>query len=608
MGLVDRINAEVRAIGGVPWQPWANPYWRFNIGGPVHPSRQVQGIDACLGLAAVYSCIRFIADAVASLPINVYRTGRDGNPILVPHSQFLDQPSTQMNPYEWIFAGTASALAYGNSIGLIVSRTGVTNPDGLGYPQDVDWLPMDRISIQDDEHQPWNSRRAKVYFDGQLLNREDMLHLRAFVLPGRLEAISPILAFATLIQQGLDSLRYSATWFENGGFPLGTFTNSEEEVDVQSAKEIRQNLTDTLRQHQPLVYGRNWEYKAVTVPPNEAAFIQAMQLNATQVAAIYGMPPSKVGGTRGDSLTYATQEQETLSIITDTLRPWLRRWEVLLSSCLPATQYVRFDTDALLKTDLKTRYEIFQTQRNMGIRTTDELRASDDLPPLPRGAGKGVIPLSMLERMATTTRTLPKAYMNEVVLEQALIANLMVKLQKEGYVPPDDIPDNQAVTAPGSSPKGASAGSDPVPRNNDGAGGEPGSYPIALTPPEYLGRQITAIRSAPSGFTPPHVRCSNVERARACDWIAMAHRVGCLDEEEMIRRTESAKAALKRGMLGELTGDLPPEAELRAETLRLAEPDEQVHEGPRSFAPLSLAQLRERARRWESEPSPNGSH
>lgn len=552
----------------------------------------MQGIDACLGLAAVYSCIRFIADAVASLPINVYRRTRDGQAVRIPSSQFLDEPSTMMNEYEWVFAGTASALAHGNSIGLVTSRTGVTNPDGLGYPASVDWLPMERISIQDDESQPWNSHRAKVYFDGTLMNRQDLVHLRAFVIPGRLEAISPIRAFSSLIGQGLDALKYSATWFENGGFPLGTFQNTLEEVDVQSAKEIRQNLTDTLRQHQPLVYGSNWEYKPVNVPPNEAAFIQSMQLNATQVAAIYGMPPTKVGGARGDSLTYATQEQETLSIITDTLRPWLRRWETLLGTCLPKTQYVRFDTDALLKTDLLTRYQIFQLQRNNGLRTVDELRAQDDLLPYAHNAGSSPIPQLMLERMATTTRMIPKHLLPEVEMEQVLIAQLLEKLQKDGMGPAAPLP------------------------------GEAAPLPIVLDGPQYLGRQITAIRSSenappeppeppkppePSAFSPHHIRASNVERARAVTWIAMAERAGCLDDAEAIRRTEQAKGALKRGMLAELTGDLPPEAELRDDTLRRVRPEASPDGPAGTFAPLAFTQLRDRARKWETEPSPNGA-
>ena len=96
----------------------------------------------------------------------------------------------------------------------------------------------------------------------------------------------------------------------NGGFPPGTFQNINEEVDSQQAKEIRRMLTDTIRERQPLVYGRDWDYKPLVVPQDEATFIKSMQLNATQVAAVFGVDPKRVGGTRADGMTYSQRHPE----------------------------------------------------------------------------------------------------------------------------------------------------------------------------------------------------------------------------------------------------------------------------------------------------------
>ena len=51
------------------------------------------------------------------------------------------------------------------------------------------------------------------------------------------------------------------------------------------------------------MYGRDWEYTPIRVPPNEAQFIESQQLTATQIAAVYGVA-RKVGGIHGDSQTY----------------------------------------------------------------------------------------------------------------------------------------------------------------------------------------------------------------------------------------------------------------------------------------------------------------
>jgi HK97 family phage portal protein len=551
----------------------------------------VTGADRVLGLAAVYSCVRYIADAVASLPVNVYRMNPDGSQIKLPGSQLLDNPSADPSTtiYDWLFQAMTSALLWGNSWGLISSRTGVNSPNGLGYPQTIEWLPPERVSVEDDEQQPFNTRAAKVYFDGQQIPRQQLVQVRAFVVPGKLAAVSPLRAFALLMEQGIDALQYTATWFRNGGFPPGTFQNLAEEVGENDAKEIRRRLTETLQLRQPLVYGKDWDYKPVVVPPNEAAFIQAMQLNATQIAAVYGVPPTKVGGARGDSLTYSTQEQETLSLITDTLRPWLVRLEGLFTQLLPKPQFARFNTDALLKTDLKSRVQIEAAWRDMGLRTIDEIRAIEDLPPYPGSRGNEFIPLKVLERMASTTRAIPNSYMNDVTMEATLAAEMLEELQAKGLTAED----------------------------------QPGVPPIAVTPTAYLGRQLTTFRSKngqgeeqrtePAGpvtgaagaprdrgieeeeprdhfFGPPHQLATRTDRQRASDWVTLAQRAGCLDDEESGTRRRKAGKARTKGILDEIVKDLPAETELRA--LPIPAPAPQPAPNTAGSAAQTLLQLR----------------
>lgn len=565
MALVDRITAETRTIGGVPWTPWSNPYWKFNIGGPAHPGRQVTGAERVLGLSAVYACVRYIADAVASLPMKVYRTGPDGQPQLIRASAFLDQPGISGTAYDWLFTCMVSALLWGNAWGLITSRSGITSPGtDIGYPTSVEWLPPDRVSVQEDPDQPENPLRARIWYDGRLMNREDLVHVRAFPLPGRVEGVSPMRAFATLYMQGLAALDYSSEWFKNGGFPPGVFKNASEQIDESQSAEIRRMLTDVLRSRQPLVIGSDWDYTAIHVPPNEAVFISAMQLNATQVAAIYGLPAERAGGSRGNSLTYANVVQENLSLITDTLRPWLARLEALFSQLLPVTQYVKFDVDQLLKVDLKTRNEIWLQQRQMGTRTSDEIRAQDDLPPLPGGIGAEAIPQSVLERLAGSARAIPKSMLPSLALETDLAAELLQKLAPEGFTPPPD-----------------DSGQPPVPMNAE----------------QYLGHQITVARGggpdAPAPEWPDShrdVRATGADRARALAHIRAAAAAGCIDETDQDRRLSQANVTgVTRGLLTGLTRDLPPETELYTS-------DDDGRPAPLpTFGPAAMAMLSARA-------------
>lgn len=435
MGLLENVAAhaqkkvEKRTIGGVPWQPWTDPFMRFDVGGPVHPTRQVFGVDKALGLPALYAATKILADNASSLPIGVYTKHPDGRRTPYTGPSLFDSPSVIGTPYDWVFTCMSSLTLHGNAWGLI------TGKDGFGYPTGIEWIPPEHVIVECDEHEPFNPLASRVYAYGREMQwigpDKDLFHLKGYALPGRIEGLSPLRAFALTILAGHEAQHYGTSWYQAGGFPVGVFQNKELEVDSEQAAVIRRMLVNTMRRREPLVYGRDWDYTPVTVPPSEAQFIDAMQLNATHVASIYDLPPNRVGGLNGGSLTYSTVEQNQLQVI-EALRPWLVRMEHGFGGLLPVRRIVAFNTDALLKTDLQTRTQIYQIQRNMGLRTTDELRELEDLPPLPNGAGSESLPLTLMVSMAQRAGALPKSMMDQVVLLMDVAGQKLEDLQKKG--------------------------------------------------------------------------------------------------------------------------------------------------------------------------------
>ena len=116
------------------------------------------------------------------------------------------------------------------------------------------------VTVIDDDSQPFNPLRSRVYFYGRLMNRDEYFHIKAFAVAGRTEGISPLRAFALTILNGLEATRYGTDWFRAGGFPPGTFKNNEIEIDAAQSAEIRGLLSTSIRRREPLVYGRDWDY------------------------------------------------------------------------------------------------------------------------------------------------------------------------------------------------------------------------------------------------------------------------------------------------------------------------------------------------------------
>jgi HK97 family phage portal protein len=354
---------ETRTVTSIPW----------NVGGPSQASvTQAQA----LSLAPVFACNRILASSVSTLPLKAYRKLGDTREPMSSLPALFANLQTDGELVPWLHRAVTSLALRGNAYGLITQR------DGFGFPTVITWLDPSKVyPNSQDFARPW-------LVNGQPVNREDMFHIPWFTLPGETLGLSPISAFATTINVGIQSQQYGSDWFDAGGVPSGTFKNTAQTVDQDTAGEVKRRLTNAIKTRQPIVYGNDWDYTPITVSPGEAQFIETTQMSATQIAAIYGVPPEMVGGETGNSMTYQNVEQQAINFVTFTLRPWLVLLEAAFSSILPDRQYVRFNSDALVRADLKTRFEVHAIAKGIGVLSVDDIRELEDRPPLPGGQGK----------------------------------------------------------------------------------------------------------------------------------------------------------------------------------------------------------------------------
>ena len=150
MGLLDNIRAsaeEQRVIGGVPWRPWENPFWRFDTGGPAHPTRQFFGPQDAMGLPALYAGVKLLADNAASLPLRVYQSIDGGGGYGVSKHRLyggptiFDKPSVIGTFFDWMAQAMVSVLLQGNAWGYI------TGKDGYGFPTGIEWVPPEDVYV-----------------------------------------------------------------------------------------------------------------------------------------------------------------------------------------------------------------------------------------------------------------------------------------------------------------------------------------------------------------------------------------------------------------------------------------------------------------------------
>jgi HK97 family phage portal protein len=351
------------------WLPW-------DVGGSRYDQPRA---EEATRLAPVWAAVRFLVDGVSTLPLKAYRVDGDARqPITMP--ALIRQRELAGQLEGWLGQAVYGLAMHGNAIGLVTQR------DGMQFATQVDWRPRAEWSVDD------TSGRPRWYWNGRPVPSEDVVHIPWLSVPGQTLALSPVDHYARTVSTGLGAQEYGSDWFRNGGVPPGKFQNSEKVIKREDASEISSRLTDAIRSHRPLVYGKDWTYEPIAIPPEQAQFIQTHRLIANQVAAIYGIAPDEIGGEAANSLTYSTEELRQIRRMAD-LRPWLVRFENALSALLPERQYVRFTAAATVRADIRTRFDVYSIARSIGAMSVDEIRALEERPPLPNGEGAEFAPL-----------------------------------------------------------------------------------------------------------------------------------------------------------------------------------------------------------------------
>lgn len=338
------------------------------------------GQERALRLGPVYAATRLLSDAVAAMPLKSY-VGEAAARRPIPAPQIFTRPAAVGTRYDWLHRCMTSLTLRGNAYGLVVSQ------DAHGWPDQVEWLHPDDVHVED------NLAPVPVwYYKGRRMDPGQMFHIPAYTLPGQILGLSPIAYFATTTDTGLLAEQFGRDWFANGSTPAAVL-ETDKVVDKDAAGILKARFKEAATGRDVVALGMGVKYRPISVPANESQFLETIKATANQIAAIYGVPPEKIGGTTGNNLTYATVEQNSIDLLTWTLRPWLARLEEALSLLRPPQEEVRFNADAMLRTDTLTRFQTHRIARVIGLNNVDELRLIEDLPPLPNGEGASYAPL-----------------------------------------------------------------------------------------------------------------------------------------------------------------------------------------------------------------------
>lgn len=320
-------------------------------------------------LVPVFSAVRLLADAVAQTPLHAYDEGGR----LESQPSFLSSPGPSSTAYDWKYRMVYSLLIRGYAAGAIL---GVGRD---GWPTGVEWLDPSTVSVLDDT----NTANPQFLVNGQPVPFGSLLYIPAFPVPGRVMGISPLRAFAMTSEVGWQALRFARDWLKTNGVPSATLQHQRlDEIPADTSELLKAKFKAAAANRDLVVFGKDWKLDAVTMPADEARFLSIIKATANQVAAIYGVPPERIGGEAASSRSYANLDMDLRYVRSTSVAGWLTQIEQALSVFGRRRQWVSFNMDAGIRSDTLTRMQAHEIALRTGVETLDEARAVEDKAPL----------------------------------------------------------------------------------------------------------------------------------------------------------------------------------------------------------------------------------
>ena len=349
---------------------------------------------SAMQMTAVYSCVRILSEAIAGLPLHLYRYTPDGSKVkAVDHPLYLllhDEPNPEMSSFVFRETLMTHLLLWGNAYAQII-RNGKGEVVAL-YP-----LMPNRMSVDRDKHGQlyYTYTRASdetPTMNGMtvLLPPSDVLHIPGLGFDG-LVGYSPIAMAKNAIGLAIATEEYGAKFFANGAAPSGVLEHPGTIKDPSRVREAwMSQFGGSANSGKVAVLEEGMKYTPISISPEQAQFLETRKFQINEIARIFRIPPHMVGDLEKSS--FSNIEQQSLEFVKYTLDPWVIRWEQSIQRALLRPEekkryFAKFNVEGLLRGDYQSRMNGYAVARQNGWMSANDIRELENLDRIPAEAG-----------------------------------------------------------------------------------------------------------------------------------------------------------------------------------------------------------------------------
>ena len=358
-------------------------------------SGEVVNEATVMALSAYFGALRAISEDIGKLPFIVYEKlerGKDRKPDHPVYRLLHDTPNPDMTAISFRETVTQHAIAWGNGYAEIVRTRG-------GIP--VELWPLDPTRVRKDRvgeqiiYKYRNDDRTEV-----VLRQEDVLDIHGLGFDGYYGYDIAQIAREAL-GSALAAQKYTGAYFGNGTIVSAI---------IKHPQKLSDNSLETLRHSWQARHGgaansgkvaildQGMDFSLLGIDPQKSQMIETRQFNIEDVCRWFRISPHKLG-VLGRAAGWSTLEATNTDYVTDTLMPWMVRWEQECNRKLfkesEPDLFVEHLVIGLLRGDQAARADFYTKLFNIGVLNINDIREAENLNPIGPEGDVHYVPLNI---------------------------------------------------------------------------------------------------------------------------------------------------------------------------------------------------------------------
>lgn len=345
-----------------------------------------------LKISAVFRCVDLLSKTMATLPLHLYREEEGRKEYAREHRLYpmlLRLPNPYTTAYEfWQMFVTNLLLSKGayarirrNSHGQVTSL----------------W----NIPTQNVVYTGVNARTGETYItvtdgNGSMENLYpwEYLHVSGLLFRDSTDPENPLDMAADVLGLTRDLSGYAASTFRQGINPGGFIeipNGLSEDAYNRLQRDFEKKYAGVRNAGKFILLEEGAKAQLFTRDLEKTQVLESRKFAVSEICRIFGVPPHMCMDM--ERATFSNIEQQSREYVRDAVNPLSVRIEEaiyrdLLTPAERKRYFAKFNTKALLRGDTAAQTQFYNSMRQNGVMTADEIRDNEDMNPLPDGLGK----------------------------------------------------------------------------------------------------------------------------------------------------------------------------------------------------------------------------